>query len=1180
MRKQKLCALAMVVLLLFSSSAPAAQALSQSGSTVVISSVSDFEDFAKSCSLDSWSQGKTVTLTCSLNLTGSSFTSIPTFGGTFDGGGHTISGYRLTVSGSHQGLFRYVQSGGVVKNLVVQGALAPQGSRTIIGGICGDNSGTLESCSFSGTVEGDSSVGGIVGVNRESGQILSCRADGNVLADTSAGGVCGRNLGTLISCFSHCSVNTSSADSTISLDDLDVDSALDNLSDLSSSSSGESGDSENLPGSRTDMGGVAGYSSGIVQSCTNTGSVGYPHVGYNVGGIVGRQSGYLAGCVNSGSVQGRKDVGGIVGQAEPDLIVSGDTDTVTRLRTELDKLNALVNQALDDADGANDTISARLTDIGTCTDSARDSSKTLLDKTADFVDGNVNSLNTLSADVTNALDKLKPAVDDLGDAADNLATLSDQLETALGTLDKASNTAGSMLTELKGATDDLKAASTAMGNAADKIGTAMDDLKAAVIIKDQSAVDDAVARLSAGFGELSTAMGKVSTALDALNTALGGDWNKIVTDDARTALTDLVSATGDAAKALGKISTALADLDANIDIDWDQMQSALTELSSAMDDLKTASDDASSALTHLSSALEYSKTLSGQLGDAAEQLQKVANSAASVSRSMSSAFKNMSGALDELTKGGVTFATLGDDYRAAGDNLYASLASLSEQMDVLNGEVHSSGKVLSADIRAISNQFNVVFDLLLDMMDQLEHPNLSTNLSDYLEDTSDIDTDAVRQGKIADSRSTGAVTGDRNVGGIAGSMAVEYDTDPEDDSTISYNSTYETKAVVQSCLNRGTVSGKKDCIGGIVGRMDLGTVFRSENYGDVESTNGDDVGGVAGLSSATVRESYAKCTISGGDNVGGIAGSGKTLLTCCAIVTVDKGSEYVGAIAGNADVGSGRVRGNVFVDTGTAGVDGISYESCAQSVRFDDLRTRSDLPAELVSFTLTLRADDKIVDILPFQYGEDLALLKLPDVPEKDGYYGVWPKFDVSGKLSDLSIDAVYTKWVTVVASAETSGNLSLALCDGQFTDDAALHVTKSSLTPPESIAADVEDTSVYEITLTGSDVAETDSVPLRLLCRGDLGTVWLYENGVWQEVDATQSGHYLLLTMQGTSGTFCVRSTDAGHLCQLVIPIFAGLGVILIVLLVLQKRRKRKKSVSAPDKSATATPDKSAPPK
>ena len=85
--------------------------------------------------------------------------------------------------------------------------------------------------------------------------------------------------------------------------------------------SGESGRQDekeaSLNSNTIDSGGIAGLSTGIIQLCTNNGSIGYEHVGYNAGGIVGRQSGYVYSCENKGLVCGRKDVGGIAGQTEP-----------------------------------------------------------------------------------------------------------------------------------------------------------------------------------------------------------------------------------------------------------------------------------------------------------------------------------------------------------------------------------------------------------------------------------------------------------------------------------------------------------------------------------------------------------------------------------------------------------------------------------------------------------------------------------------------------------------------------------------------------------------------------------------------------------------------------------------------------------------------------------------------
>lgn len=91
----------------------------------------------------------------------------------------------------------------------------------------------------------------------------------------------------------------------------------------------------------TDTGGIAGFSSGTLSACMNTGAVGYEHMGYNIGGIVGRQSGFVENCTNSGSVLGRKEVGGIVGQMEPYLSLDLSAASAENLSAELSKLHDL-----------------------------------------------------------------------------------------------------------------------------------------------------------------------------------------------------------------------------------------------------------------------------------------------------------------------------------------------------------------------------------------------------------------------------------------------------------------------------------------------------------------------------------------------------------------------------------------------------------------------------------------------------------------------------------------------------------------------------------------------------------------------------------------------------------------------------------------------------------------------
>ena len=96
-------------------------------------------------------------------------------------------------------------------------------------------------------------------------------------------------------------------------------------------------DSTSVLNSYVDTGGIAGYSSGTIVSCNNNARIGYEHVGYNVGGIVGRQNGYISMCINGGNIYGRKDVGGIVGQAEPYVVVDLTDDIIGQMPVVLSR---------------------------------------------------------------------------------------------------------------------------------------------------------------------------------------------------------------------------------------------------------------------------------------------------------------------------------------------------------------------------------------------------------------------------------------------------------------------------------------------------------------------------------------------------------------------------------------------------------------------------------------------------------------------------------------------------------------------------------------------------------------------------------------------------------------------------------------------------------------------------
>ena len=104
----------LAAVLLASLAAPAALA-AEGGDTVFVRTAEDLVQLAENCTLDSWSQGRIVRLQADIDLSGTDFTPIPTFGGTFEGQGHTISGLSITGSGNVRGLFRYIQPSGICR---------------------------------------------------------------------------------------------------------------------------------------------------------------------------------------------------------------------------------------------------------------------------------------------------------------------------------------------------------------------------------------------------------------------------------------------------------------------------------------------------------------------------------------------------------------------------------------------------------------------------------------------------------------------------------------------------------------------------------------------------------------------------------------------------------------------------------------------------------------------------------------------------------------------------------------------------------------------------------------------------------------------------------------------------------------------------------------------------------
>ena len=247
--------------------------------------------------------GKTdinITLDKNIDLTGKEWTPIGTssssYTGTFDGGGHTITGLTVTGSDEYAGLFGYIgKDGGTVKNVKLENVqITSNNQYANVGGVAGYSRGNIENCSVSGSVSGNSNsngtsncVGGVVG-QQYGGTITECTSSAIVDGTNEVGGVVGlTNYGaTLTACYATGDVTA-----------------------------------ERDPQNNTYAGGVVGFNGGgTLTACYATGNVIGTGTGTGsiyVGGVTGsNDSGTLTACYHAAETVSGPDraTGGVTGR--------------------------------------------------------------------------------------------------------------------------------------------------------------------------------------------------------------------------------------------------------------------------------------------------------------------------------------------------------------------------------------------------------------------------------------------------------------------------------------------------------------------------------------------------------------------------------------------------------------------------------------------------------------------------------------------------------------------------------------------------------------------------------------------------------------------------------------------------------------------------------------------------
>lgn len=798
---QRGAALLTVLALLCTLILPAAAA----SDTVTIATAQDFVDFSKQCTRDTWSQGLTVELTADLDLSGSDFTPVPIFQGTFHGNGHTISGLSFDKKGSKVGLFRTLTASAVVEDLTVAGTLSPQGSASQAGLLAGENYGAVNRCAARGSVTGQEDIGGLVGLNGEGAVLTACSSAAAVTGVTNVGGITGQNLGTVTGCVNTGEINTQADQDT-----------------------------------PTSVGGIAGLSRGTIRGCTNAGAVGYQHVGYNMGGIAGMQSGEISSCTNTAPIQGRKDVGGIVGQFEPNTSLTYGaspsqqlSDSLSALFGQLEKftnqLNNMVTQGVSDAQAIHDSLSAiqdRTHGLGT-------------EGQADF-QAMSDQLYQYTTDLSGSLDALRDALDQFsGETQDQLQEALEQTDHLLSALDHLTDSGlDQPVQDLKHTLSQIRTQLQTIRTHRQAMAQELDSLK--------QYVSD-VARLVAA-GQFQQVLQLSFPSVDPVGHM------KAITN-ALKELPSLAAKLPDQWNAVsGQLSQALGQTGAEINQALNGLYEALSALNQAggnfsssaqgnLDQVSQTADQIRDLLKH------YTDTLGDKAQSAVDDIDRELTAIQNRVEGMTQATQADNNALHATSQAILDqMEAVRQAISGLGKEPQLTVTDLTDEIDQGPGLV--KGCTVSATVEGDSNVGGIV-------------GTVSTELGDDPEATFDLgdlklmsDVYATLRAVVRDCRFDGGVTVKNECGGgVAGRC--------------------EAGAIVD-CAARGTVKTGGDYCGGIAGRT-KGKVVRCAALTDL--TGQSWLGGVTGLGADITDCRSMVRADSDGEYQGAIAGQAEGTLT-------------------------------------------------------------------------------------------------------------------------------------------------------------------------------------------------------------------------------------------------------------------------------------------------------------
>ncbi len=850
--------------------------------------------------------------------------------------------------------------------------------------------------------------------------------------------------------------------------------------------------------------------------------------GIDTGGIAGYSRGSIVRCTNHGNIGYEHvgyNVGGIVGR-QMGIVSFCDNDGNISGRKDIGGIVGQMEPYLEPED---------LQTLPEAADTLHD----LVEKTLTDMDGDVD---VISSDVTDLTGYTNGVVDDGRALTGELTTsINSNIRVANAVIERfeyvMQNIPG-VLDHLSGASDKMYYFNNSLARAIENINIES-ELSADDMDQIESSENEIYERLAAS-RERAARMEELTDAINRLMYQTDANGNYIFDDDGNRKLRALT------AEEERQLNAYLAEIQELAQESGSDVTGMFGGASTILETYKPYADSATDGVVN-----ETQNAILA-LHDAQTELRSATDGTKSI--------------IDYLnTQEKLRLSGLGSDWDASLDSLHANLKGISGSIENINQDGKASSHTLNANLEAVNDQVNVIYHIISDRLDIIDNDD-----SAFFTDVSDEEIEAARTGRVNSSRNSGTIKGDIDIGGIAGSMAID-EEDPEENAAGNLNigrgSKYTLKNIIFECKNSSTVESKKDGAGLIVGYMAQGIVASCEGYGFAKSTEGNYTGGIAGQSLSIIKNCNSLCLLKGNRYVGGITGYGTTITGCNAMVTwqeepLERYGSIAGIVSSDSETRKARldnIKDNSFVESRVGGIDDISFQGIAEANDYKSFIEKAGVGDEFRHLKVIYEVEDEKVGEQELAYGDSLSKLKFPEEELREGYYVKWPD------VSDLVMEGSYIltgEYVATNKAIESESTFRdtdkrVAILGGSYGDDA--HISADVVDEPSYKTENPlfeTDSVVYKVAIDEGSYSQSVDRKLRLYSPYKNPIVKKYRDGKWREISSKVVGSYLEVDMEDEEAVFAVIETKP--LLEKAVLVAVIIVVALIVLLVINAVLKR----------------------